>query len=128
MVQIIVVDKIKTHILRYFFFRKSHHLYDNVEKYGRDGHARDDNIIRRMRFACWITKATDTPSEYVILIAFPCQQWLSECALILRYTYSTLSVLILSERLINYRTPALFNTVAKLFKKILSLLNPKVFQ
>jgi hypothetical protein len=26
----------------------------------------DDNIIRRMRFACWIPKATDTNSEYVI--------------------------------------------------------------
>jgi hypothetical protein len=35
--------------------------------------ATDDNIIRRIRFACWITKATDTHSEYVILIAFPRQ-------------------------------------------------------
>jgi hypothetical protein len=40
----------------------------------------DDNIILRMRFACWITKATDTHSEYVILIAFPRQQWLRERA------------------------------------------------
>ena len=31
----------------------------------------DDNIIRHIRFACWINKATDTTSEYVILIAFP---------------------------------------------------------
>jgi hypothetical protein len=38
------------------------------------GKATDDNSIRRMRFACWITKATDTPTEYVILIAFPRQQ------------------------------------------------------
>ena len=29
------------------------------------------NIIRRMRFVFWITKATDTHSECVILIAFP---------------------------------------------------------
>ena len=35
-------------------------LRDNVEKYGRAGQATDDNIIRRMRFACWITKATNT--------------------------------------------------------------------
>jgi hypothetical protein len=35
-------------------------LWDNVEKYGRAGQAIDDNIIRRMRFAYWITKATDT--------------------------------------------------------------------
>jgi hypothetical protein len=33
-----------------------------VEKYGRTRQATDDNIIQRMRFACWITKATDTHS------------------------------------------------------------------
>jgi hypothetical protein len=62
------------------FSRKSCRLWDNVEKYGTAGQATDDNIIRRMRFACWITKATDTYSEYVTLIAFPRQQWLSERA------------------------------------------------
>jgi spore cortex formation protein SpoVR/YcgB (stage V sporulation) len=35
----------------------------------------DDNITGRMRSACWVTNATDTHSEYVILIAFPPQQW-----------------------------------------------------
>jgi len=30
--------------------------------------ATDDNIARRMSFVCWIIKATDTHSEYVILI------------------------------------------------------------
>jgi hypothetical protein len=40
-----------------------------------------------MRIACWITKATDTHSEYVILIAFPLRQWLRTCASKLRYTY-----------------------------------------
>jgi hypothetical protein len=44
-------------------------------------------IIRRMRFACWINKATGTHSEYVILIAFPRQQRLRERTSILRYTY-----------------------------------------
>jgi hypothetical protein len=39
-----------------------------------------DIIIWCMRFACWITKATDTHLEYVILIALPWQQWFSECA------------------------------------------------
>jgi hypothetical protein len=47
-----------------------------------------DNIIRRMRIACWITKATDTHSEHTILIAFPRQHWLRERASMLRYTYS----------------------------------------
>jgi len=40
-----------------------------------------------MRFAGWITKATNTRSENVILIAFPLQQWLRERASMLRYTY-----------------------------------------
>jgi hypothetical protein len=39
-----------------------------VEKYSRPGQATGD-IIRRMRFAYWVIKATDTHSEYVILIA-----------------------------------------------------------
>ena len=43
--------------------------------------------IWRMHIECWIPKATDTHSEYVIPIAFPLQQWLHERALMLRYTY-----------------------------------------
>jgi hypothetical protein len=67
--------KIKTHILCSInFSRKSCRLSDNVEKYGTAGQATDDDIILRMRFACRITKATDTQSEYVILIAFPRKQ------------------------------------------------------
>jgi len=44
-------------------------------------------IILRMRIACWLSKATNTLSEYVILIVLPLQQWLHERALMLRYTY-----------------------------------------
>jgi hypothetical protein len=51
------------------------------------GQAADYNIIRRMRLACWITKATDTHSEYVILVAFPRQQWLRKRASVLRFMY-----------------------------------------
>ena len=43
--------------------------------------------IWRMRIAWWVPKATNTHSEYVILIAFPLQQWLKERALGFRYTY-----------------------------------------
>ena len=39
----------------------------------------------RIRFASWITKTTDTHSEYVILIAFTRQQWLRERTSMLRY-------------------------------------------
>jgi hypothetical protein len=59
-----------------------------VEEYGTARQATDDNIIRHMRFACWITKATDTHSECVILIAFPRQQWLHERVSMLRCTYT----------------------------------------
>jgi hypothetical protein len=40
-----------------------------------------------MHIVCWILKATYTYSEYVILIAFPLQQWLHESASILLYSY-----------------------------------------
>jgi len=40
------------------------------KKNGRTRQATDDNIMWHMRFACWISKATDTHSEYVILAAF----------------------------------------------------------
>jgi hypothetical protein len=65
-----------------------------VEKYGTARQATDDNIIRRMCVACWITKATYTHSEYIIVIAFPRQQWLRERASMLRHT--TLPVLLIS--------------------------------
>jgi hypothetical protein len=38
-----------------------------------------------MRIACWIPKATNIQSEYVILIAFPQQQWLRERVSLVRY-------------------------------------------
>ena len=40
-----------------------------------------------MGVPCWITKAADTHSEYVILFAFPLQQWLHERVSVLRYAY-----------------------------------------
>jgi hypothetical protein len=63
MFQTNVVEKIKTQILcSVTFFRKPSRLWDNVEKRGRAWQATDYNIILRMRFACWIAKATDTHS------------------------------------------------------------------
>ena len=54
------------------------------KKYGRVAQATDDSIIWFMCFACWITNATDTHSEYVIVIAFTQQQWLCEHTSLLR--------------------------------------------
>ena len=64
-----------------------------MEKCGTARQATDDNIIRRMRFTCWLTKATDTHLEYIILIAFPRQKWLREGASVLRYMYTVCRVL-----------------------------------
>ena len=41
----------------------------------RDKQSTNENIVWRKRFACWITTATDTNSEYVISIASPRQMW-----------------------------------------------------
>ena len=59
-----------------------------MEKHGKARQATRDNIIRRMRFPCWITQATYTHSEYVILIASPRQKCLRERASMLLHTYT----------------------------------------
>jgi hypothetical protein len=60
-----------THCMFNNFVPKIVQFMKECGKYGRIRHTTYDNIIRRMRFACWITKATDTDSEYVTLIVFP---------------------------------------------------------
>jgi len=80
-----VAEEIKIHVLSSIYFsRKSSRLWRTVEKYGRSRQATDGTVIRRMCFECWIPKATDTHSEYVILIPFPRRQWLRERVSILR--------------------------------------------
>jgi hypothetical protein len=56
------IENQNTHFVFSNFFPKIGPFMSNAEKYGTAGQATDDNIIRRMRFACWITKATDTHS------------------------------------------------------------------
>jgi len=46
-----------------FFTRESWRLWCNVEKHGTTA----QTTISLMRFACWVTKATDTHSVYVII-------------------------------------------------------------
>jgi len=47
-----------------------------------------------MRIACWKPKATNTHSQYAIIIAFPPKQWLHERTSMLRYTYTACLVCI----------------------------------
>ena len=58
-----------------------------METFCTSGQVTYGNTIRRMRIACWIPKATNTPSKYLILIVFVWQPWLQELASMLRYTY-----------------------------------------
>jgi hypothetical protein len=94
MFQMKAVEEIKIHILcsvTFFFFFFGNAVYEKTRKYivqrGRP------QIMCCMHIACWITKATNTQPQYVILIVFPLQQWLHEGASMLRYIYSTLPVL-----------------------------------
>jgi hypothetical protein len=81
MFQIEVVVKIKTHILR-----KSCLLWDNVKNYCLEGQITYDNMAHAH---CMLDTQgyKYTHSGCVTLIAFPLQQWLHECALVLRYKY-----------------------------------------
>ena len=47
----------------------------------------------RMHFECWVTEASDMPSECVILNAVVRQRWLLRRASVLRYTYSAFLVI-----------------------------------
>jgi len=53
-----------------------------MEKYNGAGQTTDDSIIWRMRFACWINKATDT-LRVCNAYGFPQQKCLSERASVL---------------------------------------------
>jgi len=74
------------------FFLKSPAVYQimckNIVK--RD---RPQMTIWRMRISLCLPKATNTHSQYVILVAFPLQQWLHDFTSILRYTYIVCLVL-----------------------------------
>jgi len=86
-------DKIKTHSLCSVFFPPENRTVDEIfgnKKNDRSSQATDDSTIQRTRFARWITKATDTPPEYIVLLPFP-RQWLRQRASKLRYTYCVVS-------------------------------------
>jgi hypothetical protein len=61
-----------------YLFPQNNAVHEIMRKNTR--RATDNNIIPRMRFATWTNEATDTESEYVVLIAFPPQQWLRDRA------------------------------------------------
>ena len=53
------------------YFAENRAVYEiKCETYGKSGHATDSSTVRRIVYACWITKATKSHSHYVILTAF----------------------------------------------------------
>jgi len=74
MFQTKVVHKIKTHfIFNNISFFENHVIYDVMWKTTVQPD-RPQMTIRPMHIACWISKATKTYSEYVVLIVFPQHQ------------------------------------------------------
>ena len=78
----------KTHILCSitFFFLENRAVYEIMRKNIVE-RGRSQMTIWRMRIVYWIPMATNTHSEYVIIIAFPRRICLRERALLLRYMY-----------------------------------------
>jgi len=78
-----------TYFISNKFLFENHAVYEitwkNIIEPGRT-----QMTIWHIRIACWITKATNTPSEYVLIIASPQQQWLRERALTFRRLTSTI--------------------------------------
>jgi len=81
-----LVETIKTHTLCsiMFFFFENRALYEKMWKNIVEPD-RPQMTIWRMSFVRRITKSTNTHSEYLVLDAFPRQQWLREHASMLRY-------------------------------------------
>jgi len=95
MFQAVVLEQIKTRILCSvtFFFFENRAIYEIMWK----NIVEPDRLqmtIWLTRIACWIPMATNTLSQYVILIAFLLQQWL--LAITSMFIICTLPVLFLS--------------------------------
>jgi hypothetical protein len=80
-----------------------------VEKYGTVGQTINDNIIQCTRFVCWVPKATNTNSQYVLLISFARQQGFRERVSVLRHS----TLLVFSLLLIDGSGAALLPRVRK---------------
>ena len=70
-----------------------------MEKYGKAGQATGDYIIRRLRIACWITKATSTHSEHVSIYCFCTATMVMLTRVILTFM-RTLRVLVILKNLV----------------------------
>ena len=104
-----------THFMLSNFFHENRAVYEimwtNIVQPDRP-----QMTIRRMRIACWIPKATNTHSQYVILTDSPLQQRLHKLPSMLRYTY----IASLVHYVLNFTLPSCrpnFSQVARTTKK-----------
>ena len=51
-----IVEKIRKHVLCCHFYSENHAVYEIMWKNMVELESTYDNVIRHMRFACWITK------------------------------------------------------------------------
>jgi hypothetical protein len=68
-----ILEKIKTHLYFMFnkiFFSENRVVYE-IMRNNRAGQATDNNIKRRMRFACWIQKATTHSEHFRVQLTSP---------------------------------------------------------
>ena len=75
-----IVEKIETHILcliTFFFSFENRAVCDILWKNIVEP-VTPQMTIWLIRISCWINEATNTHSEYVMLIAFQLQKWLQE--------------------------------------------------
>jgi hypothetical protein len=86
MFQTSVLEKIETNILCSKPFLENRTVYEIMWKNNAE-RVRLQMTIWRLRISCWIPKATETHSEYVVLIVLPVQQWLLESVYMSLYKY-----------------------------------------
>jgi hypothetical protein len=83
-----IVEKIKTHIIMFNNFLKKNHAIYEIKCKNAVQQGRPQITMWHMQIACWITKAKNTHSQYVICVAVPLQQRLKEHASMLHYMYT----------------------------------------
>jgi hypothetical protein len=82
-----IVEKIKKHILCSVLVFENRAVYEIMWKHFVEPE-RLQMTVWRLRISWWIPKAKNIHIQnFVIIIAFPLQQWLHERASMLRYTY-----------------------------------------
>ena len=67
-----------------FFFNRA--FYETMRKNVQSD--KPQMTMWRMRIRCWIPTVGNTHSEYVMITAFPLQQYFHKLASMLRYTYT----------------------------------------